>query len=433
MSLVAVIGMQWGDEGKGKVVDLLSESASHIARAQGGNNAGHTVVVQEKEYQFHLIPSGILYPHAKCYIGGGTVIDPKSFLEELDAIRAHGIAFEKRLFLSRYAHLVFPYHRLLDGLGDKSKGELAIGTTKKGIGPCYADKANRLGLRLADLLSPTFRQRLKETLSRKNHELEKLYDHPPLDFEEIASEYEGYAQKLAPFVAPVEEMLYEAIQQKERVLFEGAQGSLLDLTFGTYPFVTSSCTIAGGIPAGLGVGPCIDRILGVVKAYTTRVGNGPFPSELSDEEYKLFPDHNASREIGVTTGRKRRIGWFDAFLVSHTIRLSGVNCLAIMKLDILDGFDKIKICTGYRLDGQTLTSFPATGDELERIEPIYETIDGWKKPTTGIRNYRELPHAARAYLRRIEELSGVAISLISVGPARDQTLWMDRFFEEVSS
>jgi adenylosuccinate synthase len=432
MSLVAVVGMQWGDEGKGKVVDLLSESASHIARAQGGNNAGHTVVVKEKEYQFHLIPSGILYPHAKCYIGGGTIIDPKSFLMELEALRKHGISFEKRLFLSRYAHVVFPYHRLLDGLVDQTKGNQAIGTTKRGIGPCYSDKVNRLGLRLADLLSPAFRQRLKETLVWKNRELEKLYDHPPLDFEEIASEYEGYAQKLAPFVAPVEEMLFEATKQKEKILFEGAQGSLLDVTFGTYPFVTSSCTISGGIPSGLGVGPCIDRILGVVKAYTTRVGNGPFPSELLEDEKDLFPDHTASREIGVTTGRKRRIGWFDAFLVSHTIRLNGANCLAIMKMDILDGFDKIKICTGYKLDGHQIHSFPATGDELGRIEPIYETLEGWKAPTGEIRTYRDLPKAARAYLRRIQELCGVEIGIISVGPARDQTLWMDHFFSEVS-
>lgn len=432
MPAVAIIGMQWGDEGKGKIVDLLSESAAHIARAQGGNNAGHTVVAKGVEYRFHLIPSGILYSHAKCYIGGGTVIDPPSLLAEMEALARHGISFEKRLFISSYAHIVFPYHRILDELRDKSLGKGAIGTTGRGIGPCYADKANRLGLRVADLLCHEFRERLRETLKRKNFELEKLYNHPPLDFETLASEYEGYAKKLAPFQAPVEKMLYTASKKREQILFEGAQGSLLDLTFGTYPFVTSSSTIAGGIPAGLGVGPAVDCVLGVIKAYTTRVGNGPFPTELTNEELALFPDHTTSREIGVTTGRKRRIGWFDAVLATHTVQLNGVNRLAVMKLDILDNLDEIRICKGYLVDGKETLSFPAETGDLLRACPIYETLSGWKRPTGAIRSYSDLPEEAKAYLKRIEELCGAPISLVSVGPGREQTLHLDVTFQEAN-
>jgi len=430
MSTIAIVGIQWGDEGKGKVVDLLSESASHIARAQGGNNAGHTVVARGVEYRFHLVPSGILYPHTKCYIGGGTVIDPLSLLSEMQTLKRHGIAFEKRLFLSRYAHIVFPYHRLLDDLADRSRGTKAIGTTGKGIGPCYVDKANRIGLRIADLFSSNFRSRFQEALQQKNRELKLLYGHAPLDFETLASEYETYAEQLFPFQAPVEEMLYTANQRKEKILLEGAQGSLLDLTFGTYPFVTSSSTIAGGIPAGLGIAPAIDSIVGAVKAYTTRVGNGPFPSELTPSEQSLFPDHTAAKEIGVTTGRKRRMGWFDATIAKHTLRLSGVNRLAVMKLDILDNLDEIRISKGYLLNGKPVSFFPATIEDLQRVQPVYETLPGWKCPTGNIRSYGGLPQAARAYLRRIEELLETPISLVSVGPAREQTLFLDQFFNE---
>jgi adenylosuccinate synthase len=426
---VAVIGMQWGDEGKGKIVDLLSESAIHIARAQGGNNAGHTVVVSGKEYRFHLIPSGILYPHTKCYIGGGTVIDPKSLIGEMDSLRHHGIAFEKRLFISPYAHVIFPYHRILDELVDKIH---AIGTTKRGIGPCYIDKMGRVGIRIADLISKTtFAEKLRKTLHWKNLELEKLFNHAPMKLEELLSEYNVYADALRPFVAPVEEMLYRAADDNERILFEGAQGSLLDITFGTYPFVTSSSTIAGGISSGLGVGPTlIDRVIGVTKAYTTRVGNGPFVTELSNDELKTFPDHTTCREIGVTTGRKRRIGWFDAPLVSHTIHLSGVDSLAIMKLDILDNLDEIQICVGYKIGKHELKTFPTTIEELSQVHPVYESHPGWKTSIGGAQSYNELPQAAKAYIRRIEELCGVPIGLISVGPSRNQTLWLERFFDQ---
>ncbi|MBF8263749.1 MAG: purA [Parachlamydiales bacterium] len=421
--------MQWGDEGKGKVVDLLSESAVHIARAQGGNNAGHTVVVSGKEYRFHLIPSGILYPHTRCYIGGGTVIDPKSLIGELDSLRHHGISFEKRLFISPYAHVIFPYHRILDELNE---GVHSIGTTKRGIGPCYVDKVGRRGLRMADLIAQdTFRDKLAKTLQWKNLEIERLFGHKPLSLDEISDEYAAYAEQLAPFVAPVEEMLFRAGRNNEKILYEGAQGSLLDVTFGTYPFVTSSCTIAGGVCSGLGVGPSsIDRVVGVTKAYTTRVGNGPFVTELSSAELGLFPDHTAAREIGVTTGRKRRIGWFDAPLVTHTIHLNGVDTLAIMKLDILGDLDEIRICVGYKIGKKQIHTFPAMIENLALVEPIYETMPGWKCPIGSIQTFNDLPHAARAYVRRIEELCGVEVSLISVGPGREQTLWQGTFFEK---
>ncbi len=426
-SSVAVVGMQWGDEGKGKVIDLLSENAHHIARAQGGNNAGHTIVANGKEFRFHLIPSGILYPHTKCYIGGGTVIDPLSILAEMDDLTRHGISNVKRLYISFYAHIVLPYHRIIDQLSEKKKGGSAIGTTGRGIGPCYTDKISRCGIRLADLLDPEiFRVKLQSNLLVKNQEIER-YGGAPLEFGAVYDEYVGYAKRLAPFAAPVEEMLFAASKKGERILFEGAQGALLDITFGTYPFVTSSCTLTGGVCAGLGLGPSkIDRAIGVTKAYTTRVGMGPFPTELSAEEMKQFPDHSASREVGTTTGRKRRMGWFDAFMLRHTICLNGVDSLALTKLDILDGLDEIKICTGYK----HCKTYPATVEELSRAVPVYESHPGWKKSTRDIQIYDDLPHNAKAYIRRIEELCDTPVSLISVGPEREKTLWLDRFFNE---
>ena len=415
---VAVIGMQWGDEGKGKVIDLLSENAVHIARAQGGNNAGHTIVADGKEYRFHLIPSGILYPHTKCYIGGGTVIDPQALIEEMETFSHRGVDV-KRLYISPYAHLIFPYHRILDELNE---GINAIGTTKRGIGPCYVDKVGRLGLRFADLLSKdTFPGKLAKILDWKNKELERLHGHPPLSIDDIVSEYKIYGDLLAPFVAPVEEMLNQAYSRGERILCEGAQGSLLDVTFGTYPYVTSSCTIAGGISTGIGIGPTrIDLVVGVAKAYTTRVGNGPFPTELSPEELSLFPDHTTAREIGVTTGRKRRIGWLAIPLLLHTIQLNGADSLALMKLDILDQVSEIKICVAYKIGKKETRSFPATVEELAKAVPVYETHPGWKTPIKSARLYDELPHLARSYVRRVGELLNVATGLVSVGPSREE-------------
>lgn len=427
MPSIAVIGMQWGDEGKGKVIDLLAERAGHIARAQGGNNAGHTIVAKGKEYKFHVVPSGIVYPHTRCYIGGGTVIDPASLLTEFEGLKRNGIEYEDRLFLSRYAHVVMPYHRLLDQLGEKAKGAAAVGTTGRGIGPCYVDKANRCGIRIADLFNPKiFRARLEAALSLKNKELQNLYGHQPLEIDPIYDEYLKWASQLKPFEASVEEMLYFAAKRKEKILFEGAQGALLDTTFGTYPFVTSSCTLSGGVCSGAGVGPSlVDQTIGVAKAYTTRVGNGPFPTELKPEELARFPDHGTARELGTTTGRKRRIGWLDAFLLKHTICLNGADCLALTKLDILDQLDEVKICTGYK----HCKAFPATLEELQTAEPVYETHPGWKRSTSGIESYHDLPGAARAYLRRIEEICGIPVALVSVGPEREKTLWLDRFFE----
>ncbi len=427
MSSIAVVGMQWGDEGKGKVIDLLSDRAQHIARAQGGNNAGHTIVANGQEYKFHLIPSGILYPHTKCYIGGGTVMDPPSLLSEMEQLDRRGISWKKRLFISLYCHIVFPYHRLIDQLSEKKKGSSAVGTTGRGIGPCYSDKTNRCGVRMADLIGPSFRETLERVVAQKNEELEKLYGHAPLDFAPIFEEYRAYAERLAPFAAPVEEILYRASRNKEKILYEGAQGALLDVTFGTYPFVTSSCTLSGGVCSGLGVGPAsVERTIGVTKAYTTRVGNGPFPTELKEEELSRFPDHSAARELGTTTGRKRRIGWFDAFLVRHTICLTGADSLAITKLDILDPLDEILICTGYK----HCKHFPATSEDLKKAIPIYEPHPGWKRSTRDIALYDDLPSKAKAYLRRIEELCEVPVSIVSVGPEREKTIWLDRLFEE---
>ena len=427
MPSIAVIGMQWGDEGKGKVIDLLSERALHIARAQGGNNAGHTIVAKGREYRFHVVPSGIIYPHTKCYIGGGTVIDPASLLSEFEGLKKHQISFEDRMHLSRYAHVVMPYHRLIDQLAEKARGSSAVGTTGRGIGPCYADKANRCGIRVADFLDAKgFRAQLEMALAIKNRELQNLYGHTPLEIDPIFDEYQGYAERLRHFAAPVEEFLYEASKRGDRILFEGAQGALLDVTYGTYPYVTSSCTLSGGVCSGAGVGPSrIEQTIGVAKVYTTRVGNGPFPTELKPEELARFPDHSTARELGTTTGRKRRIGWLDTFLLRHTICLNGADCFALTKLDILDDLDEIKICTGYK----HCRSFPATLRELQAAEPIYEMHPGWKKSTRGVEVYNDLPGPAKAYVRRIEELCGIPAAIISVGPEREKTLWMDRFFE----
>lgn len=429
-SSIAIIGMQWGDEGKGKVIDLLSAKADHIARAQGGNNAGHTIVVKGKEFRFHLIPSGILYSHTKCYIGGGTVLDPSSLLSEIETLKKEHIDFERRLFISQYAQIVLPYHKLLDQLSEKAKGSAAVGTTGRGIGPCYSDKTNRLGIRMADLISSSFRSKLESALIVKNIELQKIYGHPGMDLEAIFEEYGRFAKQLQPYVAPVEELLYEAAKKQEKILFEGAQGALLDVTFGTYPFVTSSCTLSGGVCSGFGFGPSLmKKSIGVTKAYTTRVGNGPLPTEFNQKELSFFPDHLTAREVGTTTGRKRRMGWLDTFLLRHTVCLNGVDSLAFMKLDILDPLDEIQICVGY----QGHSHFPATTEALMKAVPLYETVPGWKQSTAGITSYAKLPQGAKNYLRRVEELSGVPISILSVGPDREKTIWIDSFFTEAHS
>ena len=426
MPSVIVVGAQWGDEGKGKMIDLLAERAEYIVRSQGGNNAGHTIVVKNEESRFHLVPSGILYPHTQCFIAGGTVIDPKVLLEEIQRLERKGVVLNGRLHISPYAHIIFPYHKILDKLYEEQKGDEAIGTTGRGIGPCYADKANRIGIRICELIDPILlEKKLRFTLSLKNQELQAIFRQSPIDFDEVFKEYAAFGQKLVSYVGEVEKIVGQSCRQNKNVLFEGAHGTLLDSTFGTYPFVTSSSTIASGVSGGAGVGPSrIHHTLGVVKAYTTRVGAGPLPSALTQQEQGAFLDHAAAREIGTTTGRMRRIGWFDACLVRYAVCLNGMDSLALTKLDVLDSLKEIKICTGYRLRGQLLDSPPPLIEDLEKVEPVYETLPGWNRSTKGITAYDQLPKAAERYIKRICELVNTPLSLLSLGPERERTLFI---------
>lgn len=424
MSAVIVIGTQWGDEGKGKVVDLLTARADGIVRAQGGNNAGHTIVFDGQEYKLHMIPSGILQPGKQCFIGAGTVINPVSLVDELDGLESRGIDVTDRLWISESAHVVFPYHCTLDTLMEKCKGTAFIGTTGRGIGPCYADKANRLGIRMAELLRPEhFLKTLQATLEVKNRELISIYDASPVLYEEIYETYRAAAERLRPYITSVRSKLSKFLSDGNHALFEGAQGTFLDNTSGTYPYVTSSCCLAGGICSGSEVGPTqITHTLGVAKAYTTRVGNGPLPTVVSDGEN--FVCHERDREMGTTSGRKRRIGWFDAVLVREAIRLNGVNSLAVMKLDILDRVKNIKVCTHYSLHGKDCDHVPALVDDMLDIQPQYEVMPGWCSDTSKIRNFDDLPTEAKNYIKRMEELVGVPIVLVSTGPDREQTMTM---------
>lgn len=428
---IIVIGTQWGDEGKGKIIDLLSKKADVVVRAQGGNNAGHTVIAQGKEYKFHLIPSGVLYDDVICCITGGVVIDLASLVKEITSLEEGGISLQGRLFISSFAHVILPYHRQLDLLYEEAKGSFSVGTTGKGIGPCYADKANRIGIQLGEMLNFSECMRhVKQIVAMKNRELVNVFNQPPIDFFAIEEELEKYIKKLHPYISyTVEEIVRVALQEGKKVLFEGAHGSYLDQTFGTYPYVTSSSTIAAGVIAGAGVGPSsIDHVIGVVKAYTTRVGNGPLPTALSKEDEELFLNNEEAREIATTTGRKRRIGWFDAPLVKHSLRLSGVDSIAVMKLDVLDSLETIKICVGYELDGKRMDTPPAMTSDLERIQPVYETFSGWKQSTKGVHCYEELPQQAKEYLKRIESLCSCSISFVSYGPERERTLYLKSLF-----
>lgn len=421
---IVVVGLQWGDEGKGKVVDILSSKADIIARTQGGNNAGHTIVVSGKEHRFHLIPSGVLYPRNVCCVAGGTVIDPVVLSQEIALLEAEGIVLENRLLLSPYAHVIFPFHRELDMLAEKKKGASAIGTTGRGIGPCYVDKAARIGLRLADLIDEaSFKEKLERLLAIKNHELRALFGHPGFSLEDIYPSYAALGRKFAPFIAPVEMYIVKGLQSGKKVVFEGAHGSLLDLTFGTYPFVTSCSTFASGVLNGASIGPRMDvQTIGVFKAYTTRVGNGPLPTALSEHERMQFPDARTIREVGTTTGRERRLAWLDIPLLRYSASLSSASCLAMTKLDILDSLAVIKLCTGYRLHGALLDTPPVRTEEWAKIEPVYEEIPGWQSDTSGIRDLEKLPGNARRYLERIEGLLELPISLVSTGPDREQTI-----------
>ncbi|MEC7838465.1 MAG: adenylosuccinate synthase [Chlamydiota bacterium] len=426
---VIVVGTQWGDEGKGKIIDLLTTQAKHIVRAQGGNNAGHTIKFDGQEFKLHLIPSGILQSHTTCYIGAGTVIDPKVLIQEIQGIEDRGIRTKNRLWISPAAHIIFPYHCTLDRLLEDKKGERRIGTTGRGIGPCYVDKANRLGIRIGELTDKNlFPRLLSSVLELKNEELQKLYGEDPISYQPLLKEYTSYAETLNQYVAPVESMIHNALANHENTLLEGAQGTFLDGTHGTYPFVTSSNTLAGGIAVGAGVGPShIHHTIGVIKAYTTRVGNGPLPSEIPEDE--SFLEHQKAREFGTTTGRKRRIGWFDAMIAKTAVNLNGLDSLALTKLDILDTLDEIKICIGYKIDGIEIHNFPYLADELERVEAIYEVLPGWRSPTTNLTSIEDLPKNALRYLERIQQLCGIPISILSFGPEREKTLLIQDIFE----
>lgn len=421
MANVVVIGAQWGDEGKGKITDLLSRSADVVVRYQGGVNAGHTVVVKDQVFKLHLIPSGILYPETECIIGCGTVIDPKVLIGELDQLLQWGISTEN-LLISETAHVTMPYHRVIDQASEVRRGTFKIGTTGRGIGPTYADKSERIGIRMIDLMdTDSLRKKLRWTVEHKNVLLDKLYDLPPLDPAAVVEEYMGYADRLRPHVIDSSLKIYEAFRRKRNILFEGAQGTLLDLDHGTYPYVTSSNPVAGGACVGTGVGPTmIDRVIGVAKAYTTRVGEGPFPTELDGEIGEHLCDRGA--EFGTTTGRKRRCGWFDAVIGRYAVRINGLDCLAITKLDVLDEMEEIKVCVAYEVDGDRCNDFPSNAQKFARCKPIYKTVPGWRQSTGDCRTLEDLPQKALDYLKVLAELMEVPIAIVSLGASRDQTI-----------
>ena len=427
MSSVVVMGTQWGDEGKGKIVDHLAQQAQVVVRYQGGNNAGHTVVVKGVESKLNLLPSGILYPGKTCIIGNGVVVDPAHLLKEIAGMQERGIDMSG-LKISNRAQVILPYHRLMDEVDEESRGDAKIGTTKKGIGPCYVDKDARIGIRFVDLMDPEeFARQLKINVTAKNRILTELFGRKPLNYDEILAEYLGYAEKLRPYVTDTIFTLHDAIGRGDKVLFEGAQATMLDIDYGTYPFVTSSHPVAGGVCVGAGVGPsAIGKVVGVVKAYTTRVGEGPFVTELHDETGNLIRERG--HEYGTTTGRPRRTGWLDSVVVKYACMLSGIDCLAITRLDILDALPTLKICTGYLYKGQPLHEYPASLKVLDEVEPVYEELPGWQSDITGIRRYEDLPLNARRYVERLSECSGARLGVISVGPDREQTILLEEMF-----
>lgn len=429
MKTVAVVGSQWGDEGKGKVIDFLATQADVVVRGQGGNNAGHTLVVDGKKFALRLIPSGILNPNTINVIGNGIVFDPKGFFEEIEMLESNGIS-TKNIKISDRAHIVFPYHKELDGLAEEARGDNKIGTTKKGIGPCYMDKTERSGIRVCDLMDKEiFAKKLKLQVDAKNKLVTGVYGKEAMfDFDEIYNEFIVYAEKMRPYVEDTTVIVYDAIKANKKVLFEGAQGTLLDLDLGTYPFVTSSHPTSGGFAVGAGVGPnMIKDVVGIVKAYTTRVGEGPFVTELFDETGERI--RTQGREFGTVTGRARRCGWFDAVIVKYAARVNGITSISFMLLDVLTGFDKIKICTAYKMGDKIVNNFPASLEDLAKCEPVYEELDGWNEDLTNIEKFEDLPENAKKYIARIEELIDVNIDLVSVGPNRTQTIIRRNIFE----
>jgi adenylosuccinate synthase len=421
MSVVAIIGAQWGDEGKGKIVDLLSEKAKAVVRYSGGDNAGHTVINPSGEFKLHIVPAGIFHKGAVCIIGNGVAVNPAVLLNEIDDLKKHGVD-TGNLFISERAHLIMPYHTLFDGLEEERRGQGAIGTTRKGIGPVFADKIARLGIRACDLLNKNnFRTRLNQILENKNAILTKIYDVPPLSLEEIYKQYCAYAERLAPFIRDTEPIIQKIISAKQPVILEGAQGTMLDPDFGTYPYVTSSSPIASGSCTGSGINiKQVDHIIGVFKAYTTRVGGGPMPTELTDKIGEFIRER--ANEYGATTGRPRRCGWFDAVAGRYSSQINGFTGIALTRLDVLDVLDSVKICTGYELNGNVINDFPSDIDTLGKCKPVYEELPGWQVPISDIRQYRQLPSQARQYIRRLEELLSCPVSIISVGANREQSI-----------
>ncbi len=423
MSAFVVLGAQWGDEGKGKMTDYLAEEAEVIVRFQGGNNAGHTVEVGEKQYKLHLIPSGILHDNKLNIIGNGVVVDPKALFTEIDYLEAEGVKVTpSKLIISDRAHVIMPYHKVLDKLKEKARGKNDIGTTGKGIGPCYTDKFERSGIRVCDLIDEeVFKEKLKENIEFKNKYIVNVLGGEALNYDEILKEYLKLAERLRPYVQDTSVRLYDEIKQDKNILFEGAQGMLLDIDYGTYPYVTSSNTTACGVASGSGIGPTmITNAVGIAKAYTTRVGKGPFPTELDNEIGEWIREKG--HEYGVTTGRSRRCGWLDAVILKTTVRVSGLTSLCVTKIDTLAGLEKLKICVGYKFDNKVIDYFPASLNDLAKCEPIYDEFDGWGDEVADARSYEELPENAKKYLARIEELTGTKISIIGVGPRRDQTI-----------
>jgi len=419
MANIVVVGAQWGDEGKGKVVDYLAKDADIIARYQGGNNAGHTVVVNDEKYILHLIPSGILHPGKKCVIGNGVVLSPKVFLDEVDSLRDRGVDIGDNLAISDRAHMIMPYHILMESVDGENK---RIGTTNRGIGPTYVDKVGRSGIRVGDLLDfKAFEEKLQFNLEKKTKILGKSEEWMKSTKAEILDEYKGYAERLKPFITDTSVLLHEAIKAGKSILFESAQGTLLDIDLGTYPYCTSSNPTAGGACAGLGVGPTnIDEVVGVVKAYTTRVGEGPFPTELPPDIDEIV--RQRGQEFGATTGRKRRCGWFDAVIARYAVRVNGFTGVAVTKLDILDEMETLKLCVGYKYNGEVRTEFPGQIDVLDNCEPVYESMDGWLTDTTKISKYEELPENARKYIERISQLIETKVKFVAVGPERDRII-----------
>ncbi|MFR7364495.1 MAG: adenylosuccinate synthase [Terrisporobacter sp.] len=428
MKTVAVVGSQWGDEGKGKVIDFLATQADVVVRGQGGNNAGHTLVVDGKKFALRLIPSGILNSNTINVIGNGIVFDPKGFFEEIEMLESNGIS-TKNIKISDRAHIVFPYHKELDGLAEEARGDNKIGTTKKGIGPCYMDKTERSGIRVCDLMDKEiFAKKLKLQVDAKNKLVTGVYGKEAMfDFDEIYNEFIVYAEKMRPYVEDTTVIVYDAIKANKKVLFEGAQGTLLDLDLGTYPFVTSSHPTSGGFAVGAGVGPnMIKDVVGIVKAYTTRVGEGPFVTELFDETGDRI--RTQGHEFGTVTGRARRCGWFDAVIVKYAARVNGLTSISFMLLDVLTGFDKIKICTAYKMGDKIVNNFPASLEDLAKCKPVYEELDGWHEDITKVEKFEDLPENAKKYIARIEELIGVNVDLVSVGPNRTQTIIRKNIF-----